>query len=440
MPTSRRLLLSRLLLITCLLAWGIPTATCHAEDWPRWGGVRADNSWAAPPLPEKWPADGLPVVWKSPLGGGYGGIAVSDGRLFVMDRQARLQERERLLCCSAATGELLWIDETPVAYGNLDYGNGPRCTPTVHDGRVYTLGALGHLRCVDIATGLVVWAHDCVKEYDAEIPMWGLAASPLIVDDLVIVQPGARPDGGFMAFHRLTGQPVWRASTDPAGYATPILAETASGPQLIAWTPEHILGLVPRTGEILWRIPYKITYGVSIATPIFHRGMVCVSGYWDGAKGIRLGTDPHAAELVWEEKRELRGLMSAPLVHDEHVYLLDRQRGITCFELNTGKKLWDDGNRATPRGRNPQATMVWTRDKNRVLILNADGDLILARLDPAGYHEDSRTNIIQPTERTPIWAHPAYSGRFVYARSDAELICRELVPESPASPAPGSRK
>ena len=116
--------------------------------------------------------------------------------------------------------------------------------------------------------------------------------------------------------------------------------------------------------------------------------------------------------------------MSQPLVRDGYVYLLDKRHGLTCFRLATGKKLWDDDNRMTPKGRNPQATMVWTGDEDRAIVLNSDGDLVLIRLNPEGYQELARANIIGPT-----WAHPGYAGNCVYARSDTEIVC-VLLPQA----------
>ena len=408
--------------LTCSIA--------HSEDWPRWGGPRGDGTWRGPAatqkLPEKWPEAGLPVVWRKEIGGGFGGISVSDGRAFVMDRQPKPIERERTLCFDADSGTVLWTDEYQVTYGKLDYGNGPRVTPTIHDGRVYTLGALGHLRCLDAATGKLNWSHDCVVEFEATIPMWGLAASPVIWHDFVIVHPGAK-NGCVMAFDRLTGKEMWRVSDDPAGYGTPIIIAAPSGPQLVQWTPEHILGIEPKSGKQLWRVPYKITYGVSIATPIYQQEIVFIAGYWDGSKAIQLGKSATDAKLLWEDNRHLRGIMSQPLYRDGYVYLLDKQYGLTCFELRTGKKLWDDDNKATPRGRNPQATLVWlTNEPDRALILNSEGDLILARINPSGYREQSRTRIIDVTDTNPVWAHPAYAGTRVYARNDKEIVCRRM--------------
>ena len=115
---------------------------------------------------------------------------------------------------------------------------------------------------------------------------------------------------------------------------------------------------------------------------------------------------------------QMEALMSQPLYRDGHVYLLDKRHGLTCFELATGKKKWDDDNRMAPKGRNPQASMVWLNDEDRAIVLNSDGDLILVRLNLAGYVEETRANIIGRT-----WAHPAYAGNCVYARSDTELVC-----------------
>jgi outer membrane protein assembly factor BamB len=405
-------------------------ASCvSAEDWPRWRGPRGDGTWNAPLLPEVWPKSGLKRIWRQQIGAGYAGVVVAGTKVFTMDRQTQPQELERVLCLDAATGSVLWTHDYPVAYGKLDYGNGPRAAPTVFDNRVYTLGAVGHVSCLDAASGELVWLHDMIGDFGARLPEWGFAASPVIFDNLVIIHTGAEPDGCFIAFDRLTGKEVWRGLADSAGYCTPIVIEHAGRPVLVCWTPENVHGLDPHTGRIFWSVPYKVTYGVSIATPIFQEETVFVSGYWEGAKAIRLGHEASQHELAWQENRWLRGLMSQPLYRRGYAYMLDKQHGLICFELKSGKKIWDDASRMTPRGRNPHASLVWLNSGNedRAIILNADGDLILARLNPTGYLEQSRTNIISPSEGRPIWAHPAYAGSFVYARNDREILCRSLI-------------
>ena len=403
------------------LLGGIATTPALAEDWPCWRGPRGDGTWNAPKLPEKWPDVGLRQVWRQPVGGGDAGVVVADGRACTMDRQREPDETERVLCFDAATGKPLWTHAYPTAYGKLQHGNGPRAASTIHDGRVYSLGALGRVCCLDAATGRLLWTKDTVAECGARIPMWGFAASPFIFGESVIVHVGAQPDGSFIAFDRKTGKELWRSVPDRAGYCTPILIRHAGGPQLVCWTPENVRGLDPRDGKPLWGVPYKVTYGVSIASPIFQEGIVVVAGYWEGSRAVQLGPGATDAKLLWEENRFLRGEMSQPLYRAGHVYLLDKTFGLTCFELKTGKKLWDDANQMTPKGRDPQASLVWLNDADRAIILNASGELILARLNPAGYHEQSRTKIIGKT-----WAHPAFTGRCVFARDGNELVCVEL--------------
>lgn len=390
----------------------------EGEDWPRWRGPRGDGTWKGPALPEKWPTAGPKLIWRQPVGGGYAGVVVADGRTVCLDYQTE-SSRERVLCFDADTGQSLWLHSYPVKYGKLSYANGPRATPTIFAGKLYTLGAVGHLLCLDAASGKVRWSVDLVKEKNARVPIWGFSASPVIFDELVIIHAGAEPDGCMIAFERATGKEVWRSLPDPAGYATPILTTAGAQAQLVCWTPTHVRGLDPRTGKLLWSLPFEVTYGTAIATPIFHAGLAFVSNYYEGARAIRLGKEGDG-RLAWQD-RNLRGLMSQPLYRNGLAYLLDRRNGLTCFELKTGKKLWDDGNRMTPKGRNPQATLVWLGDSDRAIVLNSEGDLILVRLSAAGYREDARVNIIGPT-----WAHPAYARGCVYARSDTELVCRAL--------------
>ena len=400
---------------TPLAAKPDPTA---GEDWPRWRGRRGDGSWRAANLPETWPANGLQRVWQREVGGGYGGVAVTGGRVYLMDRQRTPQDSERVLCFDALNGQQLWTHSYDVDYQNVAYDNGPRTTPTVFQGHVYTLGAVGHLNCLDAATGKVIWSKDLVGDFAARIPIWGLSASPLVFQDLLIVHSGSEPDGCFLAFDRDDGTERWRSLPDAAGYATPILIEHGGRQQLVGWTPQNVCGLDPHSGKLLWQVPFTVNYGTSIANPIFHEGLVLVSSYYDGSQTIRVPDGSQAADVVWHDRRNLRGLMSQPLYREGHAYLIDKRHGLTCFVMASGKKLWDDDNRMTPKGRNPQATMVWVNDSGRAIVLNSDGELILIQLDPSGYTEQSRAKIIGRT-----WAHPAYAGNCVFARDDKELVC-----------------
>src|SRR5262249_57514718 len=133
-------------------------------------------------------------------------------------------------------GKLVWADGCRMEDGKVEDGNGPRATPTVFDGRVYSLGAVGHLYCLEAGTGKVLWSADLVRDYRARMPGWGFAASPVVVGDLLIVHAGAEPNGCLLALDRRTGREVWRSLPDEAGYATPLLITARSGPQIVRWT------------------------------------------------------------------------------------------------------------------------------------------------------------------------------------------------------------
>ena len=428
-------------LVICAPYVLIHHSSAVAEDWPRWRGPRGDGTWNAPKLPDKWPAEGLPRIWKQPIGGGYAGITVADGRVFTMDLEQPVVVRkddkpdgiERVLCIDMKSGKLLWSHKYEVKYGGLGgYNNGPRCSPTFHDGKLYTFGAVGHLFCFDAANGKIIWSKDLVKDHKARVPEWGYASSPVIDGDKVFIHAGIDPDGCMMAFERNTGKEIWRSLADPAGYCTPIVIEPKSGKQLVFWTPLNIRGLDAETGKLLWTVPYKITYGVSIATPIYRENIVFITGYWDGSKAIELGEKPGDFKLIWENKKNLRGLMAQPLYRDGYVYSVDKGNGLTCFKLKTGEILWNDDNKMTPKARNPHASFVWINDDDRILSLNSDGQLILARINPKGYEEQSRTRVIDGQ----VWSHPAFADKYLFVKNDGaermgkgpfELSCVKLA-------------
>ncbi|HAL70530.1 MAG TPA: hypothetical protein DCP71_02010, partial [Verrucomicrobiales bacterium] len=263
---------------------------------------------------------------------------------------------------------------------------------------------------------------DTVKAHGAQMPTWGFAASPVLDGNNVLLHVGAMPDGSVLALDKSSGQVLWRGGADPAGYCTPEIITHAGQRQLIAWGPEHIQSLNPETGATLWTYPYKITYGVSIAQPLYRDGILLVSGYWHGTKALRLDAQP---SLLWENEKDMCGLMSAPLYKDGIVYLLDKTKGLQGIELTTGKILWSDANTLTPKDRNPQMSLVWLRESEGLAaLLNASGELVYLRLKAEGFDDLARHQIIGKT-----WAHPAFVGNRIYARSDTALVAWRLWPD-----------
>jgi outer membrane protein assembly factor BamB len=391
-------------------------------QWPQWRGPSADGTWQCPGLALK--IENPQRIWKKEISGGYSGITVSGGRAYTMDRPDK-KNIERILCLDAKTGKPLWEYSYAASYKGLSYDSGPRASVTIRDQKAYALGSVGHIHCLDAGTGKVIWSKDSVKQLGARRPTWGFAASPVIWKNTVIYQVGTQ-DGGYVAFDKNSGKELWRGSDDPAGYATPVFTRHRGRDLMLAWTPEHIRGMSPDTGKVLWSVPYKIKYGVSIAMPIFHDETVLVCGYWHGSRAIKLGKSPTDATLLWQDEENIRGLMAQPLYRDGLVYLLDRSNGLCCFELTTGKRLWNDANNhaITPADKNPQSTMVWARDgkrNDRALVLNANGELLSITIGREGFRIHSRAQVIGKT-----WAHPAYARGHIFARSDREIVCLKL--------------
>lgn len=427
------------LLVAAFSFWPLAASAEHEEEpaqglpWATWRGPQGDGTWVDAPAIPRDPDEPPTVAWQQEIGSGYSGVTVSGGLVYTMDRQGSPPAvRERVLCFAAESGEPVWEHAWEADYGKMEYNSGPRASVVIHEGRAYALGASGQFHCLEAATGRVLWSKDFVR-MGGKRPQWGFAASPAIWKDTVILQPGIPGGGGYLSVKADSGEEVWRGSDDPAGYCTPFFLRHGGRDLVALWTPQHVQLADPNTGSIHWRYPYEITYGVAIASPVFHEGLLVVCGYWHGSRALKLGARPEEHALAWEENTHLRGLMSQPVVRDGIAHLLDKENGITCFELATGKRLWDDDHEITPAGpggRNPHCSLIRLRDSDDFLILNSEGELILATLDREKAAVHWREPIIGST-----WAHPACQGRRVYARDDQALVAVDLpVEEETAEP------
>ena len=205
----KRSLLASLLLLTTL------TLPALAEDWPEWRGRGRLGVWTETGIVETFPEGGLEYTWRTPLRAGYAGPSVADGRVFVTDFAAGegMAGTERALALDEETGEILWTREWSTDYAGLapTYAIGPRATPTVDGDRVYTLGAMGRLMCLDVATGAIRWEKDYVRDYGTRVPAWGITGAPIVEGDLLIAMVGGQPDALVVAFDKRTGAERWRS-------------------------------------------------------------------------------------------------------------------------------------------------------------------------------------------------------------------------------------
>ena len=207
----------------------------RADDWPQWRGPGRDGVWKESGLVEKFAAPQLKIRWRQPIGSGYSGPTVADGRVYVTDRMVEPQQTERVLCFDWKSGRPLWKHEYDCPYVEVGYTAGPRASVTIHDGLAYALGTMGHLFCFGAADGRIVWQHQLLEEYRVRMPIWGLASSPLVEGDLLIVQCGGER-ACLVAFDRRTGVERWRALEDPASYSAPIVIDQAGRRVLVCWT------------------------------------------------------------------------------------------------------------------------------------------------------------------------------------------------------------
>jgi outer membrane protein assembly factor BamB len=459
-----RLTPTRHLSATCMavmtgvvLPWIAGAASARADDWPQWMGPRRDAVWREQGIVAGIPAAGLPVKWRVPVAGGYSGPAVAGGRVFLTDYVSRAGElvnspndrtlmsgSERVVCLDAATGAVLWKHEQDCTY-SISYASGPRCTPTVDDGRVYALGAEGDLLCLEAATGRLLWSKDFTKEYAAPTPIWGFCGHPLVEGDLLICLVGG-PGSVAVAFDKKTGVERWKALTaSESGYCPPTLIESAGVRQLLVWDADNLNSLDPPTGRILWSQPLKPMYGMSIMAPQVAdttRGRVLfASGIGRVAALYALAADKPAASLLWrgEPKSAVYCANSTPFIAGDTLYGCDCETGmLTAVDLATGARLWETTEPTTGgprRGKHGTAFLVRQAAAGpgdgpgdaRVWIFSETGDLILARLSAAQYVELGRMHLVDATNecfgREVVWSHPAFAGGCVFARNDRELVC-----------------
>ena len=425
---SKTLFPAQWLIVSLWFCWG--WAEVRAEDWPQWRGKDREGRWHETETVERFSEGGLSVRWRATVGPGYSGPVVSGGSVFVTDRQ-RDRNTERVLAFEEGSGRLLWIHEYPAHYDGVDYDNGPRASPTVDGSRVYTLGTMGHLFCLRVTDGSVVWKKDLVSEYNSKVPGWGISSAPLVEGPLLVAVVGGESGAGLVAFGKRTGREAWRALSDGAGYSAPIALNAGGVRQLIFWSPQALNSLDPETGKEYWRIPFRSKADMSIVTPVRYQDYLFVSSFYEGAMMVKLHRERPEATVLWKEPRStemdtliVHCLMSTPYFKDEHFYAIDSYGELRCLESSTGKRVWET---LAHVRKDRWANAHLTPNRDRVFLFNEHGELILAELSPRGYHEISRTQLLDPTQgveglRPVAWAHPAYANQHIFVRNDEELI------------------
>jgi outer membrane protein assembly factor BamB len=419
--------------------------TLAADDWPGWRGPHCDGTWTEDGTITEFAAPVIPRKWTVPISSGYCGPTVADGRVYVTDYVLNPHQAERIHCFDWETGTKIWSHTYACVYAGFGYTAGPRASVLVEDGRAYSLGAMGHLFCLAADDGAILWSRDLHTEYRIRMPNWGIAAAPLIEGDLLIVQIGGT-DACVVGLDKRSGRERWKALPDDASYSAPIVIDQCGQRVLVCWTGNRIVGLDPARGQLHWSYDFPWEkWPISIATPVWHRNLLLFSEAHQGTLLLTIDQDRLQVERLWHRRREdlpkdepaLHCLISTPYVDGEYIYGADSRGVLRCLRLSDGRQVWEDHS-AVPENR--FATVHLIRQGNRTWLFNERGELIIARLDPQGFHEVSRAKLLDPTldqlrQRGGVtWSHPAFAYRHVFARNDKELVCADLSAERGADP------
>lgn len=395
-------------------------------DWAEFRGPNRDNTISGVMLNSDWAAAPPKKVWEVDVGPGWGAFAVVGDRLYTMEQQGN---DEAVICLDAATGKQAWKQpfKYPAFFKEKISGAGPRSTPTVKDGKVYTFGATGLLSCLDATTGEKVWQVHAAELAGAKppSPFWGYASSPLVFRGFVVV---CVPDQGTAAFSAKDGSLVWKAGKATHGYGSGQLVTFAGVEQLLMLSNHGLESFDPDSGKLLWEHAWPMTGGNRSLQPVVvgDGEFLVTSGVGNvmgtrKVKVTRTGSVSAETEPKWEVKTEWEtGAKFSPyyndgVVHGGHFYGFSGKNFI-CVDVANGKVLWDEG----PVHGNGQVLLF--ADAGRLLITSEFGKMFLVKCDPAGYEEEARA----ATVPGKMWNHAAYSRGKLYVRSDKKAACFEL--------------
>lgn len=395
--------------VTLCAALAVAAVAAQAADWPHWRGPQGNDSSTETGLLKEWPSAGPKQVWEAPLGPGYSSFAVVDGKVYT---QYQDDKSQYLAAFDEKTGKPLWKAATGGVFTCVTKHNGPRATPTVEGEFVYALDGSGNLACVKAADGAVVWNKNILALAGAKNLTWGMAGSPFIVGDMILVNPGvdpAAPKGAsMMAINKKSGEVIWKTGNDLAGYSTPIEYKGE-----ILFFTEAGVQAVTKDGKPTWSFPWKTKYGVNAANLVPNGDTLALcSGYEHGAAVIQPEGDK--AKAIWEKKHFKTNYGMTPLLVDGYLYGTNDPKKLQCVDYKTGEEKWSMPVSAT--GQLFQADGLF-------YLFSEDGTLSLLKLTPEKGEVISSVKILPGQQR---WAHPVIANGKLYLRDDKKMVCLDV--------------
>jgi outer membrane protein assembly factor BamB len=387
-----------------------PTETAK-NYWTNFRGPRRDGKYEEANISTNWPANGLPVVWKQPVGVGHASFVVADGKAYTIEQR---RSQEVVAAYDMNNGRELWTQKWNAAYTD-ETGDGPRATPTWDAGRIYALGATGELRCLDANSGAVIWGKNILSDNQAKNLPWAMAASPLIVDDKVIVLPGGTSGKSVVAYNKNSGAPVWRVLNDTQAYVSPMLVELAGRRQIVVVSASRVVGLAPENGALLWEYPWNTDMGINVSQPVMvdRNRFFISSGYGKGAALVEVkgSGNSFTASTVWENNN-MKNKFNSSVLHNGYVYGLD-EGILVCLDVNTGERKWKNG-----RYGYGQIILAGSH----LIVTSDQGDVALVKATPDAYTEVARFTAVPGK----TWNYPALAGGRLLVRNSTEMAAYDI--------------
>lgn len=391
-----------------------------ANDWPQWLGAERDGISKEKGLLKAWPADGPGLAWKAEgLGLGYSGVAVAHGKIFTL---GDLSDGNYVFALDEKSGKQLWSTKFGEA-GAPGWGGfaGPRCTPTVDGDLLFVTGQYGDIGCFETRAGKAVWQKHLVKDFGGTRPEWGFSESPLVDGELVLFTPGGE-QGTIIALNKKEGSLKWRTKgfTDAAHYSSIIIATIDGVKQYVQLTDASVVGIEPKSGQVLWKAPRKGQTAV-ISTPVYKDDLVFVtSGYGVGCNLFKVTKEGanFKAEQVYANKN-LENHHGGVVLIGDNVYGHSEGKGWVCLDLKTGKIVWNEKEKA-------QKGSVCAADG--MLYLRAEGGagtVTLIEAGPQGYVEKGKFNQPSRSDKNS-WPHPVVANGRLFLRDQGVLLCYNI--------------
>ena len=380
--------------------------------WTNFRGPARDGRYDEGPIRTTWPAEGLPLLWKQPIGGGYASFVVAEGMAFTIEQRRR---QEIVAAYDMETGRELWTHGSDAEFKEPMGGDGPRATPTWEAGRLWALGAEGDLRCFDAKTGTLNWSKNILKDNGAENLPWGMSGAPLIVDDKVVVLPGGRSGKSVAAYNKLTGAPVWKSLNDTQAYVSPMLVTLAGKRQILVVTANRIVGLAVEDGALLWESSWNTDLGINVSQPIVidaNRFFIS-SGYGKGAALVEISNsgDGFAARKLWENS-SMKNKFNSSVLYEGNVYGLD-EGILTCVDVKTGERRWKGG-----RYGYGQVILA----SGHLIVITDTGELVLVKATPDKHTEVAKFSALEGK----TWNYPAIAEGRLLVRNQTQMACFDV--------------